>query len=64
MFKELADAFCSSIIDLSEPDQTKVKQVSDEIEQTILRAGNLDKKEENPIKSTNNQEYTISIKTF
>jgi len=46
MFKELADAFCHSILDLCDSDQTKSKQIQDEIEQTIIKSGSLDKKDE------------------
>ena len=46
MFKELADSFCHSILDFYDSDQTKAKQIQDEIEQTIIKAGSQDKKDE------------------
>ena len=37
MFKKAAISFCLSIIDYVEPEQTKVKQIVEEIEQNILK---------------------------
>lgn len=56
MFKELADSFCASILDLAEPDQTKTKQVMDEIEQTIIKGSETNKRDGNTGKGANNQE--------
>lgn len=33
----MAEAFCSSILDLYEPEQTKVKQVTSDLQQNLLR---------------------------
>ena len=52
--KELADSFCYSILDMNDPDQTKTKQVMEEIEQNIIKAN--DKRDENIQKVGGNQE--------
>lgn len=54
MLKELADSFCYSILDMNDPDQTKVKQTMEEIEQNIIKG--IDKRDENVQKVSNNQE--------
>lgn len=54
MLKELADSFCYSILDMNDPDQTKVKQTMEEIEQNIIKG--IDKKDENIPKASNQQE--------
>lgn len=46
MFKELADSFCASILDVADPDQTKAKQVSEEIDQNIIKTGGMDRKDD------------------
>lgn len=61
MFKKAAVSFCVSIVDLIEPDQTKVNQIVEEIEQTMLKSTGIDKKDDRG----QNKEYfyiVISIK--
>ncbi len=54
MFKKAAVSFCISLVDLCEPEQTKVKQIMEEIEQNILKPSGNDKKDD---KGLGNKEY-------
>jgi len=45
MFKKAAVSFCVSLVDLCDPEQTKVKQIMEEIEQNILKPSG-DKKDD------------------
>ena len=55
LFYEMSLSFCHSLIDLTEPEQIKVKLAIDEIEQTTNKA---EKKES---EKNNNQEYENNI---
>jgi hypothetical protein len=53
ILREAASGFCQSILDMIEPEQTKVKQAMDEIESSnIDRMNGVEKKEE-PNKQAN-----------
>jgi len=54
MFKKAAVSFCTSLVDLCDPEQTKVKQIMEEIEQNILKPSGNDKKDD---KGPGNKEY-------
>jgi hypothetical protein len=54
MFREVAISFCQTILDLADPEQTKVKVVMDEIEQNFLKLPEINKKDDGTNK---NQEY-------
>jgi hypothetical protein len=57
MFREAAAGFCQTILDISEAEQTKVKQVMEEIEQNIVeRLNGMDKRDDGNSKLPNNQE--------
>lgn len=58
MFKKSAVAFCLSIVDYADPDQTKVNKIMEEIEQNILKAGG-DKKDGD--KLPGNREYLLFL---
>jgi hypothetical protein len=58
MFKQIASTFCLSIIDLAEPEQTKVNKANEEIELNYLTLNQA--KKEDP-KNAGNQEYIWAL---
>ncbi len=62
MFKQIASTFCLSILDLADPEQTKVNKANEEIELNYLTL-NQPKKED--AKNAGNQEYdTVFLHWF